>query len=124
MQNFVALQQQAEEAERGQHREKQLARAAGFLKVRAGRPTTYEDVKQYLRRMAGSAGGENEHYTESMRTLSKIEAWLSAEDELVWTRERFRADCAARAIRTCEDAEWHYTRILDARAAVVRAHCI
>jgi hypothetical protein len=47
-----ARQQQAEEAERGQHREKQLAGAAGFLQVRAGRPTTYEDVKQYLRRMA------------------------------------------------------------------------
>ncbi len=44
-----ARQQQAEEAERGQHREKQLAGAAGFLKVRAGRPTTYEDVKHYLR---------------------------------------------------------------------------
>ncbi len=50
-----ARQQQAEEAERGQHREKQLAGAAGFLKVRAGRPTTYEDVKHYLRRMARSA---------------------------------------------------------------------
>ncbi len=49
---------------------------------------------------------------------------LSAEDELVWARERFRADSAARATRTCEDAEWHYTRIRDARAAVVRAHCI
>ena len=49
---------------------------------------------------------------------------LAAEDELVWARERFRADCAARAIRTSEDAEWHYTRIRDARAAVVRAHCI
>ena len=53
-----ARQQQAEEAERGQHREKQLAGAACFSKVRAGRPTTYEDVKQYLRRMAVSAGGK------------------------------------------------------------------
>ena len=105
-----ARQQQAEEAERGQHREKQLAGAAGFLKVRAGRPTTYEAVKHYLRRMARSAGGGNEHYSESLLTLSKNKAWLSAEDELVWARERFRADCAARAIRTCEDAEWHYTR--------------
>jgi len=49
---------------------------------------------------------------------------LSAEDKLVWARERFRADCAARAIRTSEDAEWHYTRIRDARSAVVRAHSI
>jgi len=119
-----ARQQQAEEAERGQHREKQLAGAAGFLKVREGRPTTYEDVKHYLRRMARSAGGGNEHYSESFRTLIKNEAWLSAEDEQAWARERFRADCAARAIRTCEDAEWHYTRIRDARAAVVRAECI
>ena len=119
-----ARQQQAEEAERGQHREKQLAGAAGFLKVREGRPTTYEDVKHYLRRMSRSAGGESEHYPQSLRTLSKNEAWLSAEDELVWARERFRADCAARAIRTCEDAEWHYSRIRDARAAVVRAECI
>jgi len=49
---------------------------------------------------------------------------LSAEDKLVWARELFRADCAARAIRTSEDAEWHYTRIRDARAAVVRAQYI
>ena len=68
--------------------------------------------------------GGSEHCPQSLRTLSKNEAWLSAEDELVWARERFRADCAARAIRTCEDAEWHYTRIRDARAAVVRAECI
>ncbi len=49
---------------------------------------------------------------------------LTVKDELVWAREQFRADCAARAIRTCQDAEWHYTRILDARAAVVRAYSI
>ena len=30
---------------------------------------------------------------------------LTAEDELVWARELFRADYAARAIRTCQDAE-------------------
>ncbi len=43
-----ARQQQAEEAERGQHPEKQLTGATGFLDVRAqvGRPTTEEDVKQ------------------------------------------------------------------------------
>ena len=74
--------------------------------------------------MAGSVGEELEHYNLSMRALSKNEACLSAEDELVWARERFQADCAARAIRTSEDAEWHYTRIRDARAAVVRAHSI
>ncbi len=56
----LALQQQAEEAERGHHLEKQLTAAAGFLDVRAqvGRLTMEEDVKQYLRRMAVSAGGK------------------------------------------------------------------
>jgi hypothetical protein len=81
----LVRQQQAEEAERGQHLEKQLTRAAGFLDVRAqvGRPTKEEDVKQYLRIMAVSAGGEGDHYTLSMRALSKNEAILTAEDELV-----------------------------------------
>ena len=32
---------------------------------------------------------------------------LTAEDELVWARERFRADCAARAIRTYMEASEH-----------------
>ncbi len=73
--------------------------------------------------MSGIAGGELEHYNLSMRALSKNDAMLTAEDELVWARERFQADCAAQAIQTCQDAEWHYTRIWDARAAVVRAHC-
>ncbi len=43
-------QQHAEEADKGQHLEKQLTGAAGFLDVRAqvGRPTNEEDVKQYL----------------------------------------------------------------------------
>ncbi len=62
----LVRQQQAEEAERGQHLEKQLTRAAAFLEVRAGRPTTYEDVKQYLRGMAGSAGAELKHYDLSI----------------------------------------------------------
>ena len=53
----LARQQQAGEEERGQHLEKQPTGAAAFIEVRAGRPTTYDDVKQYLRRMAGSAGG-------------------------------------------------------------------
>jgi hypothetical protein len=68
------------------------------------------------------------HYARNLARQQQAEEaekgqHLSAEDELIWARERFRADCAARAIRTC-DAEWHYTRIRDARAAVVRAHCI
>ncbi len=53
-----ARQQQAEEEERGQHLEKQLTKAAAFLDVRVedGWQTNEKDVKQYLRRMAGSAG--------------------------------------------------------------------
>ncbi len=77
-------------------------------------------MKQYLRRMAVSAWGEGDHYTLSLRALSKNKAMLTVEDEMVWARERFRAACAARAIRTCQDAERHYICIRDARAAVVR----
>ncbi len=64
-------------------------------------------------------GGDNYHI--SIKALSKNEAMLTAEDELVWAREQFRADCAARAIRTCQDAvsERHYIGIRDARAALV-----
>jgi hypothetical protein len=121
-----ARQQQAEEEERGKHLKKQLTGSAAFLDVHAqvGRPTNEEDGKHYLRKMSGSEGGEGDHYTLSMRALSKTEAMLTAEDEPLWARERFRADCAARAIRTCQDAERHYIRIWDARAALVRAHIV
>ncbi len=51
--------------------------------------------------MDKSAGGEGDDYHISIKVLSKNEALLTAEDELV----RFRADRAARAIRTCQDAE-------------------
>jgi hypothetical protein len=57
------------------------------------------------------------------KVLRKNEAMLTAEEELVLARERFRADCAARAIRTCQDAERHYIRIQDARATVV-SECV
>jgi hypothetical protein len=66
--------------------------------------TNADDVEYYLRRMAISAGGGGDDCHISIRILSKDEAMLTAEDELVWARKRFRADCAARAIRTCEDA--------------------
>ena len=39
------------------------------------------------------------------KVLRKNEAMLTAEEELVLARELFRADCAARYIRTCQDAE-------------------
>ncbi len=54
--------------------------------------------------MAASAGGEGDDYHISIRVLSKDETMLTAEDELVWARERFRADCAVRAIRTYLEA--------------------
>ena len=43
-----------------------------------------------------------------------------AEDTLAYERARFRADCAALAIRTIEDAEKAMVRIAVARAEVVR----
>lgn len=101
-----AQQQQAEEAERGQHLQKQLSSAAAFLDTRAkgGMSTNADDVEYYLRRMATSAGGEGDDCHISIRILSKDEAMLTADEELVWARERFRADCAARAIRTYLEA--------------------
>ena len=43
----------------------------------------------------------------------------NAQDMLAVERARFRADCAARAIRTAADAEKHMCRIAVARAEVV-----
>ncbi len=121
--NRAQQQQQAEEAERGQHLEKQLSGAAALLDIRAEgwRSTNADDVdsEYFLRRMDKSAGGEGNDYHIAIKALSKNEAVLTAEDELVWARERFRADCAALAIRTCQDAKRHYIRIRDACAAVV-----
>ncbi len=57
----------------------------------------------------GGGGGNNHHI--ATKTLSKIEAMRAAEDALVCARERFRADYAALAIRTCQDAERNYIRI-------------
>jgi hypothetical protein len=74
--------------------------------------------------MDKSTVGEGNDYHISIKALRKNEAMPTVEDELVWARERFRADCAALAIRTCQNAERHYIRILYARAAVVRAHII
>ncbi len=54
--------------------------------------------------MAASAGGEGNEYHISIKVLNKDGAILTAKDELVWARERFRADCAARAIRTYQEA--------------------
>jgi hypothetical protein len=80
--------------------------AAAFLDIRAKgwRLTHADDVEYFLRSMAESAGGGSDDYHISIKALSKNEAMLTVEDELVWARERFRAYCAARAIRTCRDA--------------------
>ena len=44
----------------------------------------------------------------------------NAQDTLAYERAKFRADCAALAIRTTEDAERAWIRIAVARADVVR----
>jgi hypothetical protein len=74
------------------------------LRAKGGRSTNADDMEYFLRRMATSAGGEGDDYHISIKVLSKNEAMLTAEDELVWARERFRADFAARAIRTYQEA--------------------
>jgi hypothetical protein len=74
------------------------------IRAKGGRPTNADDVEYFLRSMAASAGGEGDDYHISIRVLSKDEAMLTAEDELVWARERFRADCAALAIRSYQEA--------------------
>ncbi len=61
-------------------------------------------MEYFLRSMENSAGGEGDDYHISIKVWSKIKAMLTAEDELVWARERFRADCAARAIHTYQEA--------------------
>ena len=48
--------------------------------------------------MDKSAGGEGNDSYMVKKVLRKNEAMLTVEDELVWARERFRADCATRAI--------------------------
>jgi hypothetical protein len=104
-----ARQQQAKEADQGQHLEKQLRSAAALIDVQAKlRMTTYVENEQFfLRIMDKSAEGGNDSYIVKT-ILRKNEAMLTAEEELLWARERFRADCAARAIRTCQDTERHY----------------
>ena len=57
---------------------------------------------------------------ESSDLESPAEALYNAQDMLAIERARFRADCAARAIRTAADAEKHMCRIAVARAEVVR----
>ena len=63
-------------------------------------------------------------YTEDKRTkvgdMDRAEALYNAQGTLAYERARFRAKCAARTIRTAEDAERAWIRIAVARAEVVR----
>ena len=68
----------------------------------------------FLRRMDRSVGGG------CVYTDSTAETLYIAQDALAYERARFRADCAALAIRTAADAEKHMLRISVARAKVVR----
>ena len=54
-------------------------------------------------------------YEEDRRNIVR----RTAEDMLAYERAKFQADCAARNIRTTEDAERALTRIAVARADVV-----
>ena len=54
-------------------------------------------------------------YEEDRRNIMR----RKAEDMLTYERAKFQADCAARNIRTTEDAERAWTRIAVARAEVV-----
>ena len=62
-------------------------------------------------------GGKRKYQSDNDSTA---EALYNAQDMLAYKRARFRADCAARAIRTAADAEKHMIRIAVARAEVVR----
>jgi hypothetical protein len=65
-------------------------------------------LEYFLRHMDKVTGRGGDDYHILIRALSKTKAMLTVEDELVWARDRFPADCAARAIGTCQDAETHY----------------
>ena len=60
-------------------------------------------------------GKATQSYEEDWRNIVR----RKAEDMLAYERAKFQADCAARNIRTTEDAERALTRIAVARADVV-----
>ena len=75
-----------------------------------GYPVMYGNHSRYNYRVGG----------ESSDKESPAESLYNAQGMLAFERARFRADCAARAIRTAADAEKHMCRIAVARADVVR----
>ena len=93
-----------------------MDRAAANLihtRTQMGRTTNVGDVEFFLKHMDRRVGGESSDFE------TPAEALYNAQDMLVRERARFRADCAARAIRTAADAEKHMCRIAVARAQVV-----
>ncbi len=80
-----AQQRQAEEAEQGQHLEKQLSSAASLLDVRAstGRTINAENIQFFLRSMDKSVEGGGDDSYIAKKVLRKNEAMLTVEDELV-----------------------------------------
>ncbi len=95
----------------------QLRSATALMDVRAklGRTTNVENVQFFLRTMDKTAGREGDDSYIVKTVLRKNKEMLTAEEKPVWARELFRADCAAQAIRTCQDAERHYIRIRENR---------
>ena len=61
-----------------------------------------------------------QHEKEKKDLETPAESLYNAQGKLAFERARFRADCAARAIRNAADAEKHKCRIAVARAKVVR----
>ena len=62
----------------------------------------------------------NRELKEQRKAAQAEQEKQDAQDELAYVRARFRADCAARAIRTSQDSDNRYLRIQVARAEVVR----
>ena len=90
--------------------------AAANLKLtrtQMGRTTNVGDVEFFLEHMDRRVGGE----CSDLETPA--ESLYNAQGKLAFERARFRADCAARAIRNAADAEKHKCRIAVARAQVV-----
>ena len=93
-----------------------MDRAAAQLiltRTQTGMTTNACDVEFFLEHMDRRVGRESSDFE------TPAEALYNAQDMLVRERARFRADCAARAIRTAADAEKHMCRIAVARAQVV-----
>ena len=94
-----------------------MDRAAAQLiltRTQTGMTTNACDVEFFLEHMDRRVGGE----CSDLETPA--ESLYNAQGKLAFERARFRADCAARAIRNAADAEKHKCRIAVARAEVVR----